>query len=65
MELETPYEKLDDNIRHNTERLNRIAERWIKSYPNQYLWLHKRWKVLQNPDEFDIPPHLMDKIPKK
>ena len=65
LELETPFDNLDDNIRHNTERLNRIAERWIKSYPNQYLWLHKRWKVMNNPEEFDIPDHLLKKIPQK
>jgi len=62
MILETPYEKLDDNIRHNTERLNRIAERWIRSYPDQYFWVHKRWKVMQHPEEFEIPAHLQDKV---
>lgn len=54
-ELETPSTDLDINIRHNTERLNRIAEGWIREAPNQWWWFHKRWKVHDNPDGWDIP----------
>ncbi|HET6345165.1 MAG TPA: hypothetical protein VFH51_09535, partial [Myxococcota bacterium] len=56
--LETPYESMDANIRHNTERLNRILERWICAYPEQWLWLHKRWKVQDQPQGWDIPASL-------
>lgn len=58
LELETPYDDLEANIRHNTERLNRIAEKWIRTWPSQWLWLHKRWKVQDDPRGFEIPPQL-------
>ena len=58
-ELETPYPDDDLNIRHNTERLNRIAEEWIREAPNQWWWFHKRWKVQDNPDGWDIPESLL------
>jgi KDO2-lipid IV(A) lauroyltransferase len=57
-DLETPYPDRDMNIRHNTERLNRLAEDWIRETPNQWWWFHKRWKVNDNPDGWDIPESL-------
>jgi len=58
-ELETPYEDEALNIRHNTERLNRIAEDWIRQAPNQWWWFHRRWKVQDNPEGWDIPDSLL------
>ncbi|MBN1551072.1 lysophospholipid acyltransferase family protein [bacterium] len=58
-ELETPYEDLTLNIRHNTERLNRIIEGWILEQPEQWLWLHRRWKVHDHPNDWDIPQELL------
>lgn len=54
-DLETPYNDQDRNIRHNTERLNRIIEQWIREAPDQWWWVHKRWKVQDNPEGWDIP----------
>jgi len=54
-EQETPYNDMDMNIRHNTERLNRIIEQWIREAPDQWWWVHKRWKVHDNPEGWDIP----------
>ncbi len=62
LELETPYSDLDLNIRHNTERLNRIAEEWIRETPGQWWWFHKRWKVQDNPDGWDIPEAPVKKL---
>ena len=56
--LETPYPSLKENIWHNTERLNRIVEGWVREAPEQYFWLHKRWKVHDRPDGWEIPPQL-------
>lgn len=43
--LEAPYGDVAANVLHNTNRLNRIVERWITTWPEQWLWLHRRWKV--------------------
>lgn len=57
--LETPYPEQDANIRHNTERLNRIIERWIREAPHQWLWVHRRWKVQDDPSDWEIPEALI------
>jgi len=65
--LETPYADLQANIWHNTERMNRIVERWVREAPDQYLWLHRRWKVHENPEGWEIRPeltHLLSSPPK-
>jgi Kdo2-lipid IVA lauroyltransferase/acyltransferase len=62
MVMETPYDDLQANIRHNTERINRHIEGWIRRYPEQWLWLHKRWKVHDDPTGWTIPPHLQHLI---
>jgi KDO2-lipid IV(A) lauroyltransferase len=58
MEMETPYDNLQMNIWHNTERLNRIVEGWILEFPEQWLLLHRRWKVQDDPGDWDIPDNL-------
>ena len=57
-ELEMPYEDEKKNLWHNTERLNRIVEGWIREFPDQYFWVHRRWKVHEKPDGWEIPPEL-------
>lgn len=56
--METPYDDRDANIRHNTERLNRAIERWVRAYPEQWHWVHKRWKVHDDPEGWPVPDHL-------
>ena len=58
LELECPHESPDQNIRHNTERINQIMEGWIRQHPDQWLWHHRRFKVQDAPDGWDIPGHL-------
>jgi KDO2-lipid IV(A) lauroyltransferase len=58
LELETPHPTLEENIRHNTERINRILERWIRERPEEWLWMHKRWKVQDQPEGWQIPDAL-------
>ncbi|MEZ4272783.1 MAG: hypothetical protein R3C68_15530 [Myxococcota bacterium] len=53
-----PHDDLQANIRHNTQRINHIIEDWIRQFPEQWLWLHKRWKVQDHPEGWDIPQEL-------
>jgi KDO2-lipid IV(A) lauroyltransferase len=32
------------DIRENTARFNRVIENYIRAHPEQWLWVHKRWK---------------------
>jgi KDO2-lipid IV(A) lauroyltransferase len=63
-ELETPYGDLEANVRHNTERLNRVLEGWIRGAPDQWLWMHRRWKVHDDPTGWSIPAELWTKVGK-
>ena len=56
--LEMPYESEEANVRHNTERLNKMIEGWVCAYPEQWWWVHKRWKVQDAPMGWDIPADL-------
>jgi KDO2-lipid IV(A) lauroyltransferase len=33
------------DIRENTQRFMRVVENYVRQYPDQWLWLHKRWKT--------------------
>jgi len=57
-ELEMPYKDEKKNLWHNTERLNRVVEEWIREFPDQYFWVHRRWKVHEKPGRWEIPPEL-------
>jgi Kdo2-lipid IVA lauroyltransferase/acyltransferase len=35
----------DENVRRLTAQLTRIIEEQIKNHPDQWLWIHKRWKT--------------------
>jgi Kdo2-lipid IVA lauroyltransferase/acyltransferase len=35
----------ESDVRENTARFNRIIEDYIRNYPDQWFWLHKRWKT--------------------
>jgi Kdo2-lipid IVA lauroyltransferase/acyltransferase len=34
-----------DEIRINTQRYNQVLEQFVLDYPDQWLWMHKRWKA--------------------
>ncbi len=33
------------DIRENTARFTRVVESFVRRYPDQWLWVHKRWKT--------------------
>lgn len=33
------------DVRAITEEINRRLERWVREYPEQWLWAHRRWKM--------------------
>jgi KDO2-lipid IV(A) lauroyltransferase len=35
----------EEDIRRHTAEVTAALERWIRRYPEQWLWLHRRWKV--------------------
>lgn len=35
----------DLDVKTNTENYNKIIEKYIRQYPNQWFWVHNRWKT--------------------
>jgi len=58
-ELSQEYDDEDANVRFHTQALNRIVADWIERAPHQWLWLHRRWKVQDDPEGWDIPKDLL------
>jgi len=57
--LEAPHADAVANLVHNTDRLNHVIERWILDAPEQWLWMHKRWKVHDHPEGWQIPEQFL------
>jgi KDO2-lipid IV(A) lauroyltransferase len=36
---------LDADIRENTARFMKVIEGYVRRNPEQWLWVHKRWKT--------------------
>lgn len=47
---------LEADVDVTTARFTAVLERWVRRYPGQYLWAHRRWKR-QPPD---TPPELRE-----
>jgi KDO2-lipid IV(A) lauroyltransferase len=39
---------LEEDIRVNTARFTKIIESYIREYPEQWIWIHQRWKTQPN-----------------
>jgi Kdo2-lipid IVA lauroyltransferase/acyltransferase len=35
----------DEDVRENTHRFTRIIEEYVRAHPEQWVWIHKRWKT--------------------
>ena len=40
-----------DDVAADTQRINDIIERWVREYPDQYLWIHRRFRTRPRPDD--------------
>jgi KDO2-lipid IV(A) lauroyltransferase len=50
LRLDPPVElietgNLDQDVLENTKRFNKILESYVRKYPDQWLWIHRRWKT--------------------
>ena len=45
LNYERPSEDKTENIKHNTQIFTSIIESVIKKNPEQWIWMHKRWKT--------------------
>ncbi len=34
-----------EDVRRNTQRLNDLIERYVREYPAQWWWVHRRWRI--------------------
>jgi Kdo2-lipid IVA lauroyltransferase/acyltransferase len=35
----------ESDVRENTQRFSRVIECYVRAHPDQWLWVHKRWKT--------------------
>jgi KDO2-lipid IV(A) lauroyltransferase len=45
----------ENDVRENTQRFTRVIEDHVRAHPDQWLWVHKRWKT-RPPGEAPIYP---------
>ncbi len=45
-----------EDIRENTARFTRVIEEFARCYPDQWLWVHRRWKTRPPGEEPLYPP---------
>ena len=43
------------DIRENTQRFTRVIENYVRRYPDQWLWLHRRWKTRPPGESLEYP----------
>ena len=57
MRISDPFgEKMGSDDQANAELLNRVIEEAIRFAPEQYFWVHRRFKTRPNPDEPKLYP---------
>jgi len=59
VEVEEPIpfiqkENEEETIRENTQRYNDVLESYVRQHPEQWLWIHRRWKEAINIKENEL-----------
>ncbi len=49
-----------ETIQYNTQRITTIIERYIRAYPHEWGWMHKRWKSRPNETPATTTPEVAD-----
>jgi KDO2-lipid IV(A) lauroyltransferase len=45
-EVEIPHtSNVAADILQGTQRSTAVIEEWVRRYPDQWLWIHRRWKT--------------------
>ncbi|HXE71083.1 MAG TPA: lysophospholipid acyltransferase family protein [Candidatus Nitrosotenuis sp.] len=42
-----PMQRSSDRVAdrlHNTQAITRVIEKWVRRHPDQWIWMHQRWK---------------------
>jgi len=48
-----PNDNSPENIRDLTQKVTNVVEKYVRKYPEQWLWIHKRWNT-RPPGEADL-----------
>ncbi|MDQ4123479.1 MAG: lysophospholipid acyltransferase family protein [Acidobacteriota bacterium] len=40
-----PGDASDENVRELTQKITNVVEKYVRLYPEQWLWIHKRWNT--------------------
>ena len=48
--IEEPYEVVqreteEETLRYNMQALTATVERYVREYPTEWAWMHRRWKT--------------------
>jgi KDO2-lipid IV(A) lauroyltransferase len=41
---------INEDIMTNTERFNQVIEKYIRKAPDNWLWVHRRWRIVNIPE---------------
>jgi KDO2-lipid IV(A) lauroyltransferase len=42
---------LEHDLAANTQRFTKVIEDYVRKYPEQWLWVHRRWKTRPEGDK--------------
>lgn len=54
--IEPPADREEDTLRHATQQYTMIIEQEVRRYPDQWIWIHRRWKTQPKPGDIIATP---------